>query len=167
MPVTLDIQGVPKAQARPRAWSNRWGLTRVYVPANDWRECVMGAVLAARANGMAQVAEPVAVRLTFRMPRTKRLPRPRRLRHGRVWCKARCASARPDPPCVGREDLDNLVKATLDEITPTGRANPRWGLLRNDNLVVRLIAEKRYARVDEQAGCLVEIEAVGGDDGSL
>jgi len=147
MPLALDITGIPKAQARARAWSNRWGITRVYLPPNDWRCCIMGAMLAARAKGIGQIAEPVELRLTFRMPRTKRLARLSK-------------NPRPEPPCVGREDLDNLIKATLDEITPTGRANPRWGLLRNDNLVVRLVAEKRYARLDEQPGCLVEIEPI-------
>jgi len=103
-------------------------------PIHRWAGCIRSAALPYRletpfADGALEV------KLSFLMP-----PPQAMVRHGRLL--------RTWP--ITRPDTDNLCKAVLDALT---------GLLwADDNVVVRLALEKRYAQPGQLPRCQVRIE---------
>lgn len=68
----------------------------------------------------------------------------------------------------GPEDVDNLAKAVMDELTERpdkeDLKNWRHGLWKDDHYVVRLLVEKRWAKIGELPGAIVKITVTGGPD---
>ena len=126
----IDIIGQPEPQARPRV--RRRGIigATIYSPKSHWRQLVAFEAARFRYGAGERIAVPCEVRLFFRMTRPKRLPK-------------------AGKPHAGRPDIDNLAKSTIDGLCPA--------VLHNDTLITRLVAEKRYAEVGEQPGCVIEI----------
>lgn len=119
-----DVVGHPKGQPRPRAFA-RGGKARVYDPgtAEGWKSTVAMTC----PPPAVMLDGPVAVTMSFRMPRPKRLKVDREVPH----------TARPDS--------DNLAKAVLDALTAVG-----WW--RDDSQVSTLTVGKRYCHSGEAAG---------------
>lgn len=88
-----------------------------------WRIEVMWA---ARAACPTPLDGPVAVELEFVMPRPKSAPK------------------RSTPPAIKRPDIDKLARAILDAVTGV--------IVSDDSQIVRLVATKRIAEIDEQSG---------------
>lgn len=133
----FDVRGIPKGQPRPRA-TIRGKHAGVYDPgtASTWKHAI---ILEARPlRPRVPIAVPVRVAVEFRMPRPKRLP------VGVVWCKA-------------RPDVDNLAKALLDALADDG-----W--FADDALVVELSVRKVYHRKDGVPGASVEIAEASQPD---
>ena len=119
----VRIYGLPVAQGRPRArmFHDRSGTARVamYDPATsrDWKRTVQQQVIDRRPP--APLAEvPLAMDLTFHLPRPQSLPK-RITEHTK------------------RPDLDNLVKAIKDAL--------RGVIYHDDAQIVRLMAGKVYS----------------------
>lgn len=96
----------------------------------QWRDDIRSWIRA--MHDAPPIGGPVAVQLTFVMPRPASAPK------------------RSTPPAVKRPDVDKLARAVLDAI---GSA----GLWRDDSQVVDLHAAKRLAELDEKPGVLIEI----------
>ncbi len=118
----VRIYGLPVAQGRPRArmFHDRSGTARVamYDPATsrDWKRTVQQQVIDRRPP--APLAEvPLAMGLTFHLPRPQSLPK-RITEHTK------------------RPDLDNLIKAIKDAL--------RGVIYHDDAQIVRLTAGKVY-----------------------
>ena len=132
----LRIIGLPVAQARAKTRLFRnarapLGVTTShYEPENvrDWKRTVQGQVLPHRPP--APVEGPLAVTLTFHLPRPVSLPK-RVLAHTK------------------KPDLDNLVKAIKDAL--------RGVVYRDDAQIVQLIATKAY---DPSPGVGIAVEHI-------
>lgn len=100
-----------------------------------WRQDVREAFL---DNGDPRIrfaqGVPVAVRLTFVMPRPAGLPK-----------------TKATPPHTKRPDVDKLERAVLDAI---GSA----GVWHDDAQVVEVVKTKRYAEIGETPGCRIELQ---------
>lgn len=122
--IRFTVDGIPVPQGSMRAFVLKGQHRAVLVQGGDkarrdslggWRQSIAArAKLAGAQPGLG----PVAVQLTFRLPRPA--SRPKR-------------ETEPDR----KPDLDKLVRSTLDALT--GLA------FRDDAQVVRCLAEKRYA----------------------
>lgn len=102
MPISVFIEGEPKAQPRARAFSRKTAtsiITRMYDPgtADGWKGCVMRA-LAPWAN--RELSGPVRIDLTFFFPRPKYMLTKKFPEH-EVWH-------------TKKPDRDNCEKAVLD-----------------------------------------------------
>lgn len=86
---------------------------------------------------------PVEVQIEFRMPK------PASKKKDKVW-----ADRKPD--------VDKLTRAVLDSIA--GKDKP---LVREDSRIVRVIAEKRYVRPDENMGCTIKVTEIEEDNTQL
>lgn len=120
--IKLEVLGIPKAQPRPRA-ASRGGHAVVYNPktANEWKQSI-------RLSAVGKIPEepiikPVSVEILYYMPRPKRLMR------------------KNDPagtiPHTKKPDIDNLNKAVFDTLVDVG-------ILKDDNIIFRIKAEKLY-----------------------
>ena len=141
MTITVEVQGTPKGQPRPRAFS-RGGTAGVYDPgtAEGWK-----SEIALALRPWARLNEPgaVQVEMAFRFER----PKSHRVPSGALRRTA------PDE-MVYRPDTDNLVKAVLDCCTAIGM----W---RDDSQVVSLVASKTWATWPiEWAGMSLAIRTV-------
>lgn len=131
--------GMPKGQPRPRAFS-RGGKAAVYDPgtAEGWKGCV--AVACRELEGRT-LLQPLAVHLTFYMPRPKSHFRA----NGRL---------KPTAPVFlhdQKPDADNLAKAVLDALTVIR-------VWMDDDQVCELIARKHWEIPGEHApGCSIRI----------
>jgi Holliday junction resolvase RusA-like endonuclease len=99
----------------------------VYNPdgAKAWKEAV---ILAAKARQIETIEKPVRLSVDFY------LPCPKRLKQG--------------TPHVGKPDVDNLLKSTMDALTNAG-------VWKDDSLVYAVNAEK--CRTPGKCGAFVEI----------
>lgn len=136
MNIEFFVAGKPEALARPRAV--RMGPNvRVYQPRATWQGLVaLRAQEVARERALDSLSGPARLKLEFRMPRTKSLPK------------------RTERPHVSKPDLSNVCKSTEDGLVPA--------LLADDRAVVLLVASKRYALAGETPGCQVTIEEERG-----
>ena len=121
MTFRLEVRGIPKAQARARAFAFKKGErthVRMYDPetSRDWKRTV--AHEAALAWAQPPLSGPVMVDLRFALPRPKSLPK-RVLHH------------------VKKPDLDNLAKAVKDAL--------RGIVYNDDSQVVCLKVSKAYS----------------------
>lgn len=133
------VDGIPKAQPRPRAFARRMGdkhVARVFDDgtAEGWKSLVVAAGNALRPK--SPLTGPVLVAIDFAMPRPKSLMR-KCDPAGEVWC-------------VKKPDADNLAKAVLDALTQAG-----WWV--DDAQVARLIVNKRYHAKNARPGADVWI----------
>jgi Holliday junction resolvase RusA-like endonuclease len=123
--IRFFASGNPKGQPRPRAFAFN-GKARVFDPgtAEGWKAQV---AIAAKDKLPEQPTEkPVALKLTFGMPRPKK--------------HFKGATLRADAPGLftGKPDADNLAKAVMDAMTTLGF----W---RDDSQVACLTVMKEYS----------------------
>lgn len=134
--ITIVVNGQPKGQPRPRAFSFR-GSARMYDPgtAEGWKSCIAAAWHPLKAKH-ERIDGPVAVGLDFTFNR----PKSHYLKSG----------LRPNAPrwMAGKPDFDNLAKAVCDCLT-------QIGVWRDDAQVVCSHITKRYS---EEPGCVITIE---------
>ena len=143
MVIEFWVQGNPKGQPRPRAFS-RGGHARVYDPgtAEGWKSCM---AVAAREHILPDpIDNPVEVNIEFRMPRPK----------GHYGTGKNASVLKASAPLyhLGTPDCDNLAKAVLDALT-TIRF---W---RDDSPVVRLVVGKCYEN-GSGPGARVRVEVI-------
>ena len=143
MTTAFFVEGMPKGQPRPRAFS-RGGHARVYDPgtAENWKSCVAVAAQANRIRGRFNDG-PLRVELRFVMPRPK----------CHFKTNGQLRDAAPEFH-TGKPDCDNLAKATLDALTEIGA----W---RDDAQVAYLLVSKAYG---EQPGAFISIEELEGEE---
>ena len=122
--MTFTVYGNPAPQGSKRAFvvNGRAVMTENSKAVKPWRTAVEQAVMLASPPGSRKDAilfrGPVALDVTFTMPRPKSAK----------------AGARP---CGSRNDLDKLLRSTLDALTTAG-------VYEDDGRVVSMIAEKVY-----------------------
>lgn len=133
----VEIPGAPVAQGRGRAIPTARGI-RVMDPARakSWKGAAQVHMLAARQRAACYgpFGRPLFLLVTAYFARPKSL-------------RAMGAAWRPSRP-----DVDNLSKSVLDAGNGV--------LWHDDDQVVRLVVEKRYAAVGESARVLVVLEDV-------
>ncbi len=139
-PIEFWVQGTPKGQPRPRAFS-RGGIASVYDPgtAEGWKGQV---AVACRELLPAQPMDmPLQLKLTFYIPRPKS--------HYRTGKRSK--ELREDAPswCPKKPDADNYSKAIMDALTVLRM----WV---DDCQVVDLRARKKYEN-GNGIGCFVLI----------
>lgn len=144
MTESFFVEGSPVPQPRLRPQVTRYGRLRVVMPhdAQAWR---LRVTLTARTcrTSVERLAGPLRVELLFILPR----PRSHFTARGHLSKRA------PVAP-VGRPDLDNLAKSTLDALN-----GELWA---DDAQVVQLSLAKQYARTrDEPIGALIRCEVIG------
>jgi Holliday junction resolvase RusA-like endonuclease len=130
----FSVPGKPQPQGSKRL--GRHGARYVILDANDaalrpWRGALTGFALAARGT-TATLTGPVALTVTFTLPRPKSLPRSRTL------------------PAV-RPDLSKLLRAVEDALTDAA-------VYRDDAQICRLTVDKQYAGAAGRDAPGVEIE---------
>lgn len=133
--MVLHIDGIPKAQPRPKAFL-RGKRAGVYDPgtADGWKQIVWFTARQGRPETPHEGA--VEVRMEFRLPRPKRL--------------MRAKDADGQVPHTAKPDADNLAKAVLDVLTSVG-------YYRDDAQVCLLSVSKVYHAKDAAPGALVEV----------
>ena len=145
----IFIPGDPKGQPRARAFARKMGakfVARMYDSdvADVWKAQVRCAVLAeANAEASRAIEGPFEVVLLFNFQR----PESHFLSSGALG-KGRVREHLQKP------DADNLAKLVLDVITKLQRC---WF---DDDQVVRLVVEKRWAPVDYRAGCQLIVQSI-------
>lgn len=136
---SFHVDGIPKAQPRPRAFARRFGdkfQARVYDAgtAEGWKSCVAAASLPHRPA--SPLTGPVALVVEFLLPRPKN----------------RCRRA--DNPglvhCTTKPDIENLVKAVMDAMTQCG-----WWV--DDSQVVELEASKCWHEIGGRPGAVIRV----------
>jgi Holliday junction resolvase RusA-like endonuclease len=132
------VEGLPKAQPRPRA-ASRGGRAVVYDAgtADGWKRAVEMAVRPYGAGNPVSGALALSVHIY--------LPRPARL------CR-RSVPAR-SLPHTSRPDADNLLKAVMDAITTAG-------IWQDDAQVAVVMAGKHYAAIDGRTGAQITLAAL-------
>lgn len=128
-------EGIPKGQPRPRAFA-RNGLVRLYDPgtAEAWKGAV---ALAAKPHRPAEpFSEAVSVRMTFFMPRPKRL-QTKKAPQGAI-----CHTGKPD--------IDNLAKGVFDALT-------QIGVWRDDDQIASVVASKVFCPIGGRPGAQIRI----------
>ena len=123
----LFVPGTPAPQGSKRHVGNG-RLIEMSKTLGPWRERV---ALAVHQAGWQPLAGPVAVDLTFVMPRPKSAPK------------------RSTPPATKRPDIDKLTRAILDAVTGIA--------LVDDAQVVELHANKRLADPGCQPGVWITV----------
>jgi Holliday junction resolvase RusA-like endonuclease len=140
MKIKFYVQGNPKGQPRPKAFS-RGGIASVYDPgtAEGWKGQV--AVGIAGQIPSAPIEGPLCLHLEFYFSRPKS--------HFGTGKKA--SVMRPDAPGyhTGRPDADNLAKAVMDALSVLR-------VWKDDAQVCHLIVRKLYDD-GRGPGCIVEI----------
>ncbi len=126
--INCFIAGIPQSQGSSRAFVR--GGKAVITSANpknkSWRESVRSAMQEACSE---LLDEPVMVDLVFIMPRPKSHPKTK------------------EKPHTSAPDLDKLTRSILDSGTGV--------LWRDDAIVHRIVARKKYASIGEQSGVFV------------
>lgn len=123
----LFVPGTPAPQGSKRH-VGRGILVESSTAVGPWRERV---ALAVHQAGWQPLAGPVAVDLTFVMPRPKSAPK------------------RSTPPATKRPDIDKLTRAILDAISGIGFVD--------DAQVIELHANKRLADPGCQPGVWITV----------
>lgn len=136
-PLHLIVNGIPKGQPRPRAFS-RGGMTRVYDPgtAEGWKSQIAIAFKDGAPFDFTPFDGPVHLTIRFYFPRPKS--------HFR---KAGIKDTAPSMVTT-KPDADNAAKAVMDALTTLG-------LWQDDAQVTGLLVRKLYA--DGHPGAAIEI----------
>lgn len=130
--IAFTVLGDPVPQPRPRV-STRGGFARAYVPAKHPVHAFRQAVIThARAAGLRQTDEPLAVCIVAHFAR----PKSHRTKVG----------LKRDAPRLPRPDVDNVAKAVLDALQD---------VIGDDTMVQRLMVEKLYS--DNQSRTKIEV----------
>ncbi len=144
MNLSFEVFGRPAPQGSKRyvggnrAQGGRFIEASKYLPA--WRREVTTAARKSVLNKTwKQVSEPVTLEVVFYLERPKTIP----------------ATQRPWP--IKPPDLDKLVRGVCDGLTDA----QVWT---DDDLVVKIIASKRYADTREP-GALITITSIVGSEG--
>lgn len=140
MTVVFHVDGIPKAQPRPRAFAMRFGdkvRARMYDAgtAENWKSCI---ALAARPHQPASpLTGPISLQVTLALPRPK----------------SRCRKSDDPGPiwCTTKPDAENLAKPIMDCLTQIG-----WW--RDDSQVALLLVTKRYHAIGGRPGACIVIE---------
>ena len=120
--VTFEVRAVPA----PQGSKNQWG-AESSAKVRPWREAVRTEAAAAmRDTNHPPLAGPVAVVVTFFLPRPK-------AHYGAKGLKTTAPVT-----CAKRPDLDKLLRSTLDALTAAGVHG-------DDSQVVHLTGAKMYA----------------------
>ena len=137
-PTCFFVQGLPKPQPRPRAFS-RGGVARVYDPhtAEGWKSEISLAAKPYRPE--TPITGPIRLRLDFAMPRPK-------AHYGKKGLKPQCEA----PYHIIKPDLDNLVKAVMDALS-------QLQFWLDDCQVCSLTTSKQYVDREHQTGVSVDI----------
>lgn len=135
---TFTARGLPRPQGSKRAFiaNGRAVMTESNKAGHkDWRATVAQAALDAMGE-QRPVDGPLAVTMTFALPRPKSHPKTRT-----TWP-------------VARPDIDKLVRAVADSCTHT--------IWRDDSQVVQLVTTKCWAGIDVEwgPGVLVTVESL-------
>jgi Holliday junction resolvase RusA-like endonuclease len=142
MEFEIFVPGRPAPQGSKRGFYNKQTKRVHMVESSDkvkpWRQAVTHAVLEA---DIGEVVGALSVELYFLLPRPKS-----HYGTGRNVSKLKPSS--PDFPAV-RPDLDKLVRSTLDGLDD-------GGLFEDDSRVVRIRAEKWYAK-SPLTGCRIRV----------
>ena len=145
----IFINGDPKGQPRARAYARKMGakfVARMYDSdtADAWKAQVRAGVLAeANAQALRAIEGPFAVVMVFQFER----PKSHFLASGALGKHRRYDH-------LQKPDADNLAKLVLDVITRLRRC---WV---DDDQVVRLVVEKRWAPVFKLPGCQLEVTSL-------
>jgi Holliday junction resolvase RusA-like endonuclease len=145
----IFIHGHPKGQPRARAFARKMGakfVARMYDSdtADAWKAQVRESVLTqANAQALQAIEGPFEVVLVFNFQR----PKSHFLTSGALG-KGRVREHLQKP------DADNLAKLVLDVITRLQRC---W---KDDDQVVRLVVEKRWAPDFKLPGCQLGVTAL-------
>ncbi len=139
---TFVVDGIPKAQPRPRAFARKIGgkfQARVYDAgtAEGWKSCVAVASMPHRPK--SPLIGPVAIAIEFWMPRPKSRCR-RKDNPGLV-------------PCTSKPDVDNLFKAVTDCLTQAGWWN-------DDAQIVEAEVSKCWHEIGGRPGAHVRIREI-------
>lgn len=135
MSLEFEVFGSPAPQGSKRPVTNK-STGRVHVveqstKVKPWRQDVKYACLIAMAatTGFTPYEGPVAVTISFRMPRL----------NSHYYVRKAGKFLREDAPefCAGTPDIDKLARSTLDALGEAGV----WG---DDKQVARLILTKKY-----------------------
>lgn len=145
--LSFFVPGEPKGQPRPRAFAFH-GKARVFDPgtAEHWKSQIAAAAREAKAIPAEPWTEPVALNLSFVMPRPKS--------HYRSGKHAGQLKLEAPTWHTGKPDADNLAKAVMDSMTTLGF----W---RDDQQVAQLRIRKIYRSAGESGlapGCFIIVE---------
>ena len=144
------VSGTPVAQPRPR-FSSAGGFVRAYTQADHpvvaWRKSCANA---SRNHSRGPIYGPVAISLTFIMPRPAS--------HYGTGRNAGTLKASAPSAHIKTPDIDNLTKAVLDAMTAAGA----W---HDDAQISEQSASKRYACPMERPGCLISVTDLDQRDG--
>jgi Holliday junction resolvase RusA-like endonuclease len=149
------VEGEPKGEPRPRA--RRLGNHATVYPAKTadaWKYAVRGALVDQmdyRNWPVFGPKEPVAVWITFLMPRPKS--------HYVASDPTRNLKASAPYYCLSKPDLDNLEKSTLDALGewPKGAQGLLWF---DDRQVVALETRKVYTPHGESPGAKITARSI-------
>jgi Holliday junction resolvase RusA-like endonuclease len=139
---TFDVQGIPKAQPRPRAFYNKaLGKARVYDAgtAEAWKSDI--AVAARSQLADKRIDGPVRLCISFYMPRPLALEKK--------------SSPSENIPHIKKPDIDNVEKAVLDALTGIGA----WV---DDSQVCEKYTTKYYVEKGKPSGALIQLFALKG-----
>jgi Holliday junction resolvase RusA-like endonuclease len=117
--LNIDLQVKPEPQQRVRVYK------RIAIDPSKEYKNFLKLQLISHYNG-EPIKEPVALKLTFRMPIPKSTSK-----------KRRKAMLEGKYPHVKRPDIDNLAKALLDALNKT--------IIEDDSQIYSLFAEKIYS----------------------
>lgn len=142
----LTVYGTPAPQGSKRHVGNGV-MIESSARVKPWRQDVKYAALDALGGYDAAriIAGPVAVSLTFYLPRPKG--------HWRTGANAHLLRDSAPRFPAGRPDVDKLARSTLDGL---GEA----GVWADDSQVVSLHASKVYAPAENRPGARIEVEAL-------
>lgn len=122
-PIEIRVFGMPGPQGSKKfvgkSKAGRGIMVESSKAVKPWRETVITAFVLARAGGAVKITGPVAVEMTFTLPKPTSAP-----------------TTRVTYPCK-KPDLSKLVRSTEDALTIAGA----W---EDDARVVELRAAKRY-----------------------
>lgn len=141
--VSFFVAGEPIAQPRPK-FQRVGGFVRTYTPDKlfgPWKRGVIAKAELNRIDGL-ETDRPVFLSLEFVMPRPAS--------HFGTGKNAGVLKASAPSFHIIKPDGDNLTKAVMDALSEAR-------VWRDDSLVYRHDAYKRYAAPGERAGCLITI----------
>lgn len=133
--ISFGVDGVPAPKGSYRPITQRSRVTGKPVTRlipmskkeHPWRQAVVNAVRQ-RAWNIKTIDSPICAYIVFSLPRPKTVTR-------------RSPTVKPD--------LDKLLRSTFDGLTDSG-------LIRDDSLIVKVSAEKKYAT--DHCGAYIKLE---------